>query len=338
MRAELPWNVAGIPPEAREAARAAARREGLSVGEWLTRRILHSISGAEDDSIGLAYEQRAQHSEYQGGAALDSWGLPPSAASRRDSEEMLARVGRSETESNEAWRRIEDQLKGLGHRLDFSERSHSENNRALSHTAREMNISAREQAQAFEQLGKNIMGLHERLERLERSTPSDGLREAVKALHLGLSRLADQITSTASHSASQLVQVTDNLEKLAGHVGQIWEDADGADQLLNRRIDLTVQELDQRIQENEGTWDARLSQAEKTAQFNTNALDHALEKIEVAAAQRAADQIEFQRHAAQQEESVHRLEDSIAQLETRLPGTEMEDRLTGIEHSVGCLS
>ena len=36
MRAELPWNVAGIPPEAREAARAAARREGLSVGEWLT--------------------------------------------------------------------------------------------------------------------------------------------------------------------------------------------------------------------------------------------------------------------------------------------------------------
>jgi localization factor PodJL len=333
MRAELPWNVAGIPPEAREAARAAARREGLSVGEWLTRRILLSISGDEDDSIGLSYEHRATS-----GAPLDSWGLPPSAASRRDSEEMLARVGRSETESNDAWRRIEEQLKGLGRRLDFSERSHSENNRALSRTAQEMNTSAREQAQAFEQLGKNIMALHERLERLEHSTPSDGLREAVKALHQGLSRLADQITSTANHSASQLVQVTDNLEKLAGHVGQIWEDADSADQLLNRRIDLTVQELDQRIQENEGAWDTRLSQAEKTSQFNTNALDHALEKIETAATQRAADQVEFQRHAAQQEESVHRLEDSIAQLEMRLPGAELEDRLKGIDHSVGSLS
>ena len=43
MRAELPWNVAGIPPEAREAARAAARREGLSVGEWLTRRIIAEL-------------------------------------------------------------------------------------------------------------------------------------------------------------------------------------------------------------------------------------------------------------------------------------------------------
>ena len=91
MRAELPWNVAGIPPEAREAARAAARREGLSVGEWLTRRILQSFSGLEDDSAA---------------GGLDSWGLPASTASRRDSEEMLARVGRSETESNDGWRRI----------------------------------------------------------------------------------------------------------------------------------------------------------------------------------------------------------------------------------------
>jgi localization factor PodJL len=49
MRAELPWNVAGIPPEAREAARAAARREGLSVGEWLTRRILRSFSDFGDE-------------------------------------------------------------------------------------------------------------------------------------------------------------------------------------------------------------------------------------------------------------------------------------------------
>src|SRR6478752_5985019 len=102
MRAELPWNVAGIPPEAREAARAAARREGLSVGEWLTRRILRSFSGTEDASTVLSLEDRVASA-----APLDSWGLPASAASRRDSEEMLARVGRSENESNEAWRRIE---------------------------------------------------------------------------------------------------------------------------------------------------------------------------------------------------------------------------------------
>src|SRR5436190_22000173 len=150
MRAELPWNVAGIPPEAREAARAAARREGLSVGEWLTRRILRSFSGLEDDVA----------------AALDSWGLPASAASRRDSDDMLSRVGRGEAETNDAWRRIEDQLRGLGRQLDSSERTHSESNRVLSRTAQELNVSAREQAHAMEQLGHNIAALTARLERL----------------------------------------------------------------------------------------------------------------------------------------------------------------------------
>jgi localization factor PodJL len=344
MRAELPWNVAGIPPEAREAARAAARREGLSVGEWLTRRILRSFSGMEEEASAMPYETRTPP-----GVPLDSWGLPASAASRRDSEEMLARVGRSENESNEAWRRIEEQLRGLGRRLDSSERSHSESNRVISRTAQEMNISAREQAQAFEQLGQNVLGLNERLERLERSTAHDGIREAVKALHQGLSRLADQISSTANNSATQLVQVTTNLEKLAGRVGQMWEEADGAVQALDQRIDssgraldqrieATGRALDQRLESAERATDARLSVVEKTAQFNTNALDHALEKIEASASQRANDQVEHQRHTAQHEEGLHRLEDAIARLETSAPDTGLEDRLGGIERSVSGLA
>jgi localization factor PodJL len=318
MRAELPWNVAGIPPEAREAARAAARREGLSVGEWLTRRILQSFSGLEDDAT----------------ATLDSWGLPASTASRRDSEEMLARVGRSEAESNDAWRRIEDQLRGLGRRLESSERTHSESNRVLSRTAQEINLSAREQAQAMEQLGHNIMALAERLERLERGGVNESFKEAVKALHLGLSRLAEQITSTASNSTSQLAQVTANLEKLAGHVGQIWEDADNAAQLLERRIDVSEQDLSQRIANAERTIEARVSAVERTAQFSANALDHALEKIEASAGQRAADQGEIQRLASQQEDNLHRLQDSIARVETLLPGPELDKRLGGVERSV----
>jgi localization factor PodJL len=307
MRAELPWNVAGIPPEAREAARAAARREGLSVGEWLTRRILRSFSGMEEDLPSGGYESRAPT-----GAPLDSWGLPPSAAARRDTEEMMARVGRSEVESNDAWRRIEDQMRGLSRRLDSSERSHSESNRIVSRTAQEMNISAREQAQAFDQLGLNVMALNERLERLERSAANDGIKEAVKALHQGLSRLADQISATATHSAGQATQLTANLEQLAGRVGQARVDAEEANKALDQRI----------------------ATAEKTTQFNTNALDHALEKLEASAGQRATDQVEGQRRHLQAEESINRLEDAIARLEMRLPDAAFERRLDGIEQSV----
>src|SRR5689334_23748975 len=50
MRPDIPWNVAGIPQEARDAARAAARREGLSVGEWLTRRIIRGLATGETES------------------------------------------------------------------------------------------------------------------------------------------------------------------------------------------------------------------------------------------------------------------------------------------------
>ena len=346
MRAELPWNVAGIPPEAREAARAAARREGLSVGEWLTRRILRSFSGMDEDA-GMAFESRGQS-----GAPLDSWGLPQSSSSRRDTEDMMARVGRSETESNEAWRRIEDQMRGLSRRMDSSERSHSESNRVLSRTAQEMNISAREQAQAFDQLGLNVMALNERLERLERSAVHDGIKEAVKALHQGLSRLADQITATANNSAGQVVQLTSGLEQLANRVGQARVDSENSDKALDQRIDATemamdarlkaVEQaaqnagrgLDQRFETAEKAIDGRLAAVEKTAQFNTNALDHALEKIETSANQRATDQVENQRRSAQHEESLNRLEDSIARLEMRLPDAEFERRLDNIEHSV----
>jgi localization factor PodJL len=307
MRAELPWNVAGIPPEAREAARAAARREGLSVGEWLTRRILRSFSGMEEDLGPMPIDSRSAM-----GSGLDSWGLPQSGASRRDSEDMLARVGRSESESSDAYRRIEDQLRGVARRLDSSERSHSESNRVLSRTAQEINIATREQSQAFDQLGLTVMAQSERLERLERSAANDGIKEAVKALHQGLSRLADQITQSATQSAAQVSLLAGNFEQLAARVGQARVDSEDADKALEQR----------------------LSSAEKAAQFNTNALDHALEKIEAGANQRATDQVETQRRAAQTEESLNRLEDSIARLEMRLPDAAFERRLDGIEHSV----
>ncbi len=51
-----PWSVKGVAPEAREAAKIAARRQGVNVGRWLTQTILAAASeelrskrGSEDD-------------------------------------------------------------------------------------------------------------------------------------------------------------------------------------------------------------------------------------------------------------------------------------------------
>src|SRR5688572_18711735 len=244
MRAELPWTVAGIPPEAREAARAAARREGLSVGEWLTRRILRGFSDLEEDLSNT--DARAPT-----GAPLDSWGLPPSAASRRDPDEMIARLDRSESESNDAWRRIEDQLRGLGRRMETSERSQGESSRRLS-------VSAREQAQAFDQLGANVMSLNQRLQRLERTTGDASMKEAVKALHLGLTRLAEQIAATARNSAAQVSQLNGNLQQLSARVGHVQSEAADNHKLLVSRAEAT---------------DERVAAAEKTIALSRESLE-----------------------------------------------------------------
>ncbi|HWY64086.1 MAG TPA: hypothetical protein VNX61_02650 [Rhizomicrobium sp.] len=309
----------------RDAARAAARREGLSVGEWLTRHILRDAPGLEEDAPTL----RAS------GETPDNWEAPSAAVLQRDSQETPAPPG--ESQSHEAWRRIEEQLRGIGRRLDTNERSHGESNRFLSRTAQDMNASARGQAQAVEQLSLTVGDLRERLERLERSAPGGNIREAIKALHLGLSRLADQLTANAGKSAGQMEQLTANLEKLAAHLGKVWENADNNARLLNQRIDLAQIELTKRLEDGERSLNARLSAAEKTTLFNTNALDHALEKIETAASQRAAELAESQRRAVQHEENLRDLKESLAQLEARLPGMKLEARLNTIERSIGGL-
>jgi hypothetical protein len=47
MKTGIPWQVKGVRPEARDTAREAARRSGLSVGEWLNNVIIDQAS--QDD-------------------------------------------------------------------------------------------------------------------------------------------------------------------------------------------------------------------------------------------------------------------------------------------------
>jgi localization factor PodJL len=313
MRAELPWNVAGIPPEAREAARAAARREGLSVGEWLTRRILRSFSDMGQEPQPMAFERTATFERpTHDRPGLDSWGLPLSAASRRETEDMLARVSRSEAESTDSYRRIEDQLRNVGRRLDTTERSQSDNNRAMSKAASEINIATREQAQAFDQLGGHVLSLSERLERLERNAHQDGLKDAVKGLHQGLSRLADQIGQTASQSATQVSTLTSNLEQLAIRLGQARADTENATRAL----------------------EARIASVESSLQFSASSLEQVQERVEAQTNNRAHDLTDLQKREANHLGSLERIEERIARLEIRGPDPAMERRLDNIERAL----
>lgn len=333
MRAELPWNVAGIPPEAREAARAAARREGLSVGEWLTRRILRSLSDMGEEP--MPFDQNTLER-----ASLDSWGLPQSGASRRETEEVVSRVSRTDIEGAESYRRIEDQLRSVGRRLDNAERSQSESHRVMSQATSEINVASREQSQAFDQLGGQVLGLSERLERLERHVAQDPLKDAVKGLHQGLSRLADQIGQTASHSATQISSVAANLEQLAARLGQARADAETATEALEIRVasvESAVKDASGALEKADSAAKAletRVVQAENTLQETGATLSEAREKIDAHASIRAHDLAELQKWEANHLGSLERIEERIARLETKGPDPAIERRLDNIEQAL----
>jgi localization factor PodJL len=234
---------------------------------------------------------------------------------RIQSDEMLERVSRSEIETAEVYRRIEDQLRGMARRLDASERSQSESNRVMSKAAVEMNIAAREQSQAFEQLGAHVSDIADRLDRVEGREAGDGLREAVKALHLGLSRLADQITETANQSANQISSLADNLETVAGRVGQARQDAMAVNQALESRLNAI---------------DERVRSVETTSQAQAGSIDRALNAVEDL------------KQAPSPMDAIHqlegRLDDSVRRLEERKPDPALDRRLNGIERSVADLT
>lgn len=234
--------------------------------------------------------------------------------SRRDTEEMLAHVARSENESSEVFRRIEEQLRGVARRLEATERSQSENNRAMTKAASEINITAREQAQAFDQLGSSVINLADRLERVERLSASEGMREAVKGLHQGLSRLADQISTTANQSASQISALADNLEAVAGRLAHVRGEAETTNQLVEQRF---------------AQIDERMRGFEHQAQAGQSAIEQTLAGLH-ARKDEAASAL-----GGDAANAIARLEDGLAKLEARSGADpELDHRLSGIERSL----
>ncbi|HEY7979523.1 MAG TPA: hypothetical protein VID67_15135 [Rhizomicrobium sp.] len=319
MQPDLPWNVAGIPPEAREAARAAARREGLSVGEWLTRRIMRTFAEVAD----MAPMREA---------------APTPAA--RDSAAMLDSVSRSETEAQSAYKRIEEQLRSVSRRLEATERSQTENNRTMSKTATEINIATREQAQAFDQLGAHVVGLGDRLTRVEQQSAQDGLKDAVRSLHQGLSRVADQIAQTANQSADQLTALAGNVESVSGRLVEQRAEAESTSRSLEQRIAMI---------------DERVRAVERAAHSSADALERTIANIEKTHDDRNISTTEMQRQAAtlaqlsdtldrlnsrlsnseaQTTGSMARLEENVARLEAKGQDALLDRRLLGIEHAL----
>ncbi|HWE06861.1 MAG TPA: hypothetical protein VG274_09145 [Rhizomicrobium sp.] len=182
MGLDATWNLVGIPADARDAARAAALREGLSIGDWLTRRILRSFS-----------------------------------------------------------------------ELNFHEHEES-----------------------FDRLSDNLIELSDRLERIENRADAEPMREAVKALHQGLSRLTDDLVKTAGHSAVQISSLSGKLENLNEELAQFRTLDSGISGAFDERVS--------RVQKGLESLDARQSDASRSLDERQTVLARKLEEAKSRAA------------------------------------------------------
>jgi localization factor PodJL len=359
MQTDLPWNVAGISPEAREAARAAARREGLSVGEWLTRRIAAGPDAAPEDRSVSGWTFSATEPSGRTGE-------PELRAAGPEIQDILLRIARSEGESQNAYKVLDQQLKAVARRLETAERTQTENSRAMAQAATQINIATREQAQAFEQMAANVAVLSDRLARVERHGAQEGLKEAIKALHQGLAHVADQIAQTANQSTSQMAVLRGNIDSLTSRLVETREKTDGIAEAIDARLDQIAQtatqstaqiavltgnidSLTSRLVETrekaDGVADAidarlvsldeRLRVVERTAFSSASALDHTMENVERLRAAQDSAQAEAQLHAAAAGE-VH---DGLKRLDDRISANESEANgaLTRVEEALAQL-
>jgi localization factor PodJL len=356
MQPDLPWNVAGIPPEAREAARAAARREGLSVGEWLTRSILRNLSGAAE-----AVHDRQEVSKF---AAPE-----PLAHSIPDTGHLLERIAQTESDATSAFRKIDEQLRGLARRVDASERTQQENSKTVTLAATEISSASRDQAEAFDQLGQHVSGLGDRLNRLERNIAADGVRDAVKGLHSGLSRLADQIAENASQSTTQFATATRNIESLSSKLNDARAETNNVQRTLSSKMhgfeertlavetatQAAAEKADKAVAETVRFADARAETlnaqralssrlqtvedraraAESTSKTTADKLEKVAEDLETARGAQRAEQSESQRQA----QLITQLSDALDKLSSRLTSGESQTAgaVTRLEDQIGTI-
>lgn len=363
MKPGIPWSVKGIEPETREAAKEAARRSGMTLGEWLNTKILDSADDAEpapaarhhrpsvsrgETSIRLEdiAEQlsRIARREQDTAPSRGSYSLDSGSDDEEAIGKILNRIESNERQTVEAFTAVNERLAVLGRQVL---------------TAGKMPMLAKpEEPPALKSLETAVRNIVEHIEISERRT-----RDSLKSMQDRMGEMAERATSSNSEqviqSAPAFTSLESRLSELAGRVERSENKSDAAlpDILRNELSQLadrieTVRESAELLASKAQTAAVQTSQAElreiekrilsllKEAQTafsghggSTNAEMQRLRSEIGALNQR----IDSARSEAASERDVHALRVALEQLSTRVaqgpdmrPLADMDKRLVDI--------
>ena len=206
-------------------ARAAATKEGLTVGDWLTRRIL--AEGGSGSPVASPDER----------SSIDSEG-------KAEIRPLGPRLVRLENEPDATVRRVEESLRFVSKRLEVSERAQTEAQRALNVVAAGIQSANRDQAEV-------LARLVERMDRVERNSDTATLRDAVRGMHQGVARLTEQIAKTSSESAGQVAVLATSLEAMALKIASVRDESVRLERVIEEQLNALsdrVKQMEERVQ------------------------------------------------------------------------------------------
>jgi localization factor PodJL len=270
MTAGAPWSIKGIDNEARELAKEAARKQGLTLGQWLTAMIRQSAAGTIEPAQGVparnvtAIEEKLEQLEQRLSQLTRE--QQQTAAARFYNEQttipaeaLLARLDRHERRTVEAFAALNDRLSGLvrsnmsaGHPTELPAPLESALRQIIEHTA----ASEQRNRAALQEMQERLAALSEQA---SSALAAGGVRNSptLEAVERRFAALAERIAQTersieqlsaaapaASASDDWRGELARSEERLTRLIDEIRAQAAGQDHSpLYEQIDLLARRL-----------------------------------------------------------------------------------------------
>jgi localization factor PodJL len=237
MRSGVPWSVKGIEPEAREAAKQAARRAGVTLGTWLNQVIMDSgtdeVGRQEPSAMQTRYsppEQTPSQTSLPGPAA----DLDPVAQAVR---ELVQRVDNSERRTAEMTRKLEQTVSQLATRFD--QPGYETEERYSS-------------ASSADPLERKLQMLGERLERGGRGGLRPEDQRTIQTLEKAVNAVVDHLETAEQRTDSTLAEIRETLGSLSHRVENAELEAEREDaKRRSEALESTLTQLATRLEKME---------------------------------------------------------------------------------------
>lgn len=221
MRPGVPWSVKGIEPEAREAAKIAARREGKTLGQWLNEKI---IDASDEEEADISADAALRPPASSSGNPMPQQALQIDFSPVTDAlRDLVHRLERSERRSENALTGLDETLADMSTRLERTERM-----------SREPGLLSGGSGSG---LDSTLADLRERLEKSERGLErAEHLNtDAMRTVERGLRAISNRLEETerrADEASKQVQTVGMETPETVRHLQSALTD-------LSRRLDTT---------------------------------------------------------------------------------------------------